>query len=125
MPSGKVAAQVSHASMAFVVKKIQDNVVNRDKNGTISEVVLSNDIFDGWVNGSFAKLILSVRSEDEMNQVMERLNKSEMIENVDYFKIIDQGRTVFEGVETWTCTGFVPMKQKDINRLFGSLPLFK
>lgn len=137
MPVGKVAAQVSHASMAFLTNWIREGGVSSESDGsTISKVDLTlslynsllpeadlRDVMVNWLTGSFAKLILVVRSQEELDATLARIEKKGLLEKRDYFKIIDAGRTVFDGAPTYTCTGFKPMPQSQVNKLFGSLPL--
>ena len=140
MPVGKIAAQVSHASMAFLTNWIREGVVvYTDTHGIDPKYSTSfrggSETFEldysyieevqPWLTGSFGKLVLVVRSQEELEQVMERVAKNFMEEGEDFFSIIDAGRTVFDGVPTHTCTGFKPLPQKTINKLFGSLPLLK
>lgn len=110
MPPGKVAAQVSHASMVFLAVKAKNSGVEVKDDVVVSTIEWDSDFWDNWfVNGTFAKLVLAVRSQEEYNQVVKRLEKNGLIINQDYFEIIDHGRTVFDGVPTHTCTGFISM----------------
>ena len=125
MPPGKIAAQVSHASMVFIAVKAKESQSEVKGDVVVSTIEWDSNFWDNWfVNGTFAKLVLSVRSKEEYEQIVKRLEKNGFVINRDYFEIIDHGRTVFDGVPTHTCTGFAPMPQKMINKLFGSLPMF-
>ena len=124
MPPGKLAAQVSHASMVFLVRYIQSgskvgNVV------TINTDERMMNVHENWLEKSFTKLVLVARTKDEYDRVIKKLNKFNYINGIDYFEIIDKGLTVFGGVPTHTCTGFYPMEQNEINKFFGSLPLLE
>lgn len=124
MPIGKLAAQAAHGSMAFLTNSLhKESVIDGKVNATMQ---IEEDIWEDWLkNGAFAKLALKVRSEKELEQVLTRAHKYGLTENQDYFKIIDNGRTVFNGVKTHTVTGFKPMPQSTINKVFGSLPMLK
>jgi len=63
MRKGKIAAQVAHASLkVFLDRRDQ-------KQRTRLEVDLTNDM-QIWVNGMFAKIVLSVDSEDDLLEAM-------------------------------------------------------
>lgn len=124
MPAGKLAAQVSHASMVFLVRYIQSGA----KVGNVVKIETDErmwNIHESWLEKSFTKLILVARTQEEYDRVIKKLDKFNYVEGVDYFEIVDKGLTVFDGVPTHTCTGFYPMPQSQINKLFGSLPLLK
>lgn len=130
MPLGKTAAQASHASIAFMTNRIRqyykdinniDNYVHEDGvAGTTSFLEMPDGTKD-WILGSFTKIILEVRTEEEWESIKNKLDKN----GVEYYEIVDKGLTLFNNVPTHTCTGFIPMKQRDIDKYFGSLPLLK
>ena len=124
MPVGKLASQVSHASMAFLTRQIRW-VATEETDYYSATLKIDKDIYEGWIEGSFTKVVLSVNSEEELYKTIERANKKGLIEGIDYFKIIDKGLTVFNGVPTFTCIGFAPMREDIINKVVGSLPLYR
>lgn len=124
MPPGKLATQVSHASMVFLVRYIQSgkkvgNIVTIDTDDRMT------NIHENWLEKSFTKLVLVARTQEEYDRVIKKLNKFGYANGIDYFEIIDKGLTIFDGVPTHTCTGFYPMEQNEINKFFGNLPLLK
>ena len=124
MPTGKLAAQVSHASMAFLTRQIR-RVAAEENDYYSATLKIDKDMYECWIEGAFTKVVLSVNTEEDLYKTIERANKRNLVEGVDYFKIIDKGLTVFNGIPTFTCIGFAPMREDVINKVVGSLPLYK
>ena len=67
MSPGKLAAQVSHASMAFLTNPIKKNaeIVNssEDESGYQYKSTLSFDseLFEEWILGAFTKVVLGAK----------------------------------------------------------------
>jgi PTH2 family peptidyl-tRNA hydrolase len=112
MKKGKLAAQVAHASMKFLV----DN--NEAQRG--DEVVIKLTPAEAtWLSGSFTKIVVGVDSEDALKDL---IFKAE-IEDVEVHPIIDAGRTEFNGVPTLTCAAFGPCEGALLDRITGNLKL--
>lgn len=112
MRKGKVAAQVAHASMKFLV----DN--DEAERGDELVVKLSPDEA-AWLSGSFAKIVVGVDSEDQLRDLM---FKAELA-GVECHPIIDSGRTEFHDVPTLTCAAFGPCDADDLDKITGDLKL--
>lgn len=112
MRKGKIAAQVAHASMKFLV----DN--NESKNGKQLHVSLSIEEA-AWIAGSFAKVVVSVDSENELRDLMLKAE----IDGVEVHHIIDSGKTEFHDVPTLTCAAFGPDRSDLIDKITGNLKL--
>lgn len=112
MRKGKLAAQVAHASMKFLL----DN--NEADRADELYVKLSN-IEAMWVTGSFTKIVVGCNSEDELKQLITKA----MIEGVEVHPIVDNGLTEFNGVPTLTCAAFGPDKSDVIDGITGNLKL--
>lgn len=113
MRKGKLAAQVAHASMMFLV----DNNVS-DKPTTLV-VELDGDEATWLFGGSFTKVVVSAKGEDELREL---ILKAELA-GVNVYTIIDSGKTEFHGVPTLTCAAFGPTNAPDVDRITGHLPL--
>ena len=59
---GKLAAQVSHASMAFLSWFIRNNA---DLDGHI-DAWIDEDILHNWINGSFTKCVLQAKNKNQL-----------------------------------------------------------
>jgi Uncharacterized conserved protein len=138
MPTGKLAAQVAHAAMAFMTNSLRNQLPLADP--------YSNEIWHGiehsqlaaaegiklrtievdrelshWVDGSFTKAVVSVNSEAELLELYEKAK----IARLRHTLITDEGRTVFNGVSTHTCIAIGPNYIDAVNAVTGKLPLYK
>ena len=123
MKGGKLASQVSHASMGAITqylvekKKYQDPRM-LDSIGTIDFQCHPN--IRAWLfDGSFTKVILDVDSEGELLSIYDTL----MNNHLDPVLITDNGTTVFGGVKTNTCVGVPPFVAEEIDKITGHLKL--
>lgn len=115
---GKMAAQVSHASMAFLSRAIQSGNVTEADN-TTSQVTFSieNDILNDWIGGIFTKVILRAKNKNDLMRAVRIATKNGMVENKDFFIIRDNCLTELKPEEEdgtcITCIGFKPMYASD------------
>lgn len=112
MRKGKLAAQVAHASMKFLLEN------NMGEDLTHLNVEL-NPVEIEWLNTGHAKIVVSVDSEDELRDLI-FLAK---IKNIEVNEIIDQGRTEFHGVPTLTCAAIGPERSEIIDEVTKHLKL--
>ena len=127
MTKGKMAAQVSHASMAFLTKQylLSNDNLTEEKDGSVTlHINISRDEYD-WLTSSYTKVICEVKNEAELQKVVDKAIKAGMLENKDFFKVIDNGYTEFNYKKTWTCIGFRPMESEKIDKVTKRLRLFK
>lgn len=110
MRKGKMIAQGAHASMMWLVHRIQDADINT-----------FNDAELAWLTRSFVKVCVRVDSEEELMQVFTAAKADESVGNV--YLIEDAGRTEFKGIPTRTCMAIGPAWGKDIDRVTGELKL--
>ena len=112
MRKGKLASQVAHASMKFLL----DN--NEAERG--DELIIKLTPVEAmWLTGSFTKIVVSVDSEDALNDLMFKAE----IEGIEVHKIVDAGRTEFNGIPTLTCAAFGPCESNIIDKITGNLKL--
>lgn len=133
MSKGKMAAQVAHASEAFLLKQfllgngekhlILDLDTRRLK-GYVLQIPVDIDVYE-WITSSYTKVVCEVDSEAELQKVIDKAIKNGFEEDKDFFKIIDNGYTEFNNEKTWTCIGFRPMKSEDIDKVTKRLRLYK
>lgn len=112
MRKGKIAAQVAHASMKFLV----DN--DQAKRADELHVELSKPEAE-WLNGGHAKVVVYANSEDQLRDLMFRAE----LQGVDCYPVVDAGRTEFHGVPTLTCAAFGPDYPDVLDSLTGDLKL--
>ncbi len=92
MSPGKLAAQVSHASMAFLTNMIRKNVCDIssvEPERVISYVQFDIDTWDNWINGIFTKIICEAKNKYQLEKVCTISNELGLKENEDYFLIKD------------------------------------
>lgn len=122
MRKGKIAAQVAHASLASVLDQMIKMEHPYDNKNLMQIRTLSlyqnTPIYD-WLNGSFAKIVVSVNSEQELNDLIAKAKELD----IRATPIIDAGNTEFHGIPTLTCAAFGPEYTEKINLLTSHLPL--
>jgi len=149
MGPGKLAAQVSHASMAFLTHQIKMNampVTNRmyanfetpieeiEDPYAIrmydAEIVLPKDTYEQWIEGPFTKTVCEARNKNHLLKAIE-IAKSIGLdqENYDYFLIRDNCLTDLEPEDedgrTLTCIGFRPLPDEIAWQISKKYNLYK
>lgn len=121
MSVGKICAQVSHASMAFLSNFIKEN---SDIDGHI-DAWIDKDILDNWINGIFTKVTLQARNKNHLLKAKTMAEEMGLVEGKDFFLIKDNCLTELEPEEidengvgrTLTCIGFKPMDSEIIDKI--------
>ena len=124
MSPGKMSAQVSHASMAFLSTWIKNTI---DINYNI-QAKFDKDIYNEWINDIFTKVILEAKNKNQLLKAVEMANELGMKEGEDYFLIRDNCLTELEPEEdgrTLTCIGFKPMRPEIIDQISKKYQLYK
>lgn len=129
MSVGKICAQVSHASMAFLSNFIKENA---DIDGRI-DAWIDKDILDNWINGIFTKVTLQARNKNHLLKAKIMAEEIGMAEGKDFFLIKDNCLTELEPEEfdengvgrTLTCIGFKPMNADVIDKIGKKYQLYK
>lgn len=124
MRKGKYAAQASHASMAFLSRRIQAGLQKKSwelKRGisVIRNILGIKPPEEEWLTGSFAKVVCKVDSEEELLKIFESAKKA----GLEVHLITDSGRTEFGGVPTRTCLAIGPDNASRIDPVTGHLTL--
>ncbi len=97
MPPGKLASQVAHAAMAFMSRRIGDVKWGHDAS------ILWPGAWN-WLNGSFTKVVVGVDSEKELLKIATLAQ----MRGLEVNSIVDDGRTIFDGVKTLTAVAIGP-----------------
>ena len=111
MRRGKEAAQCSHASCSFLVGIIKQLLAG-------NEYALS-DAEQSWIYGSFAKIVVSVGSLEELQNIHKNALQAGLVSRM----IVDSGRTEFHGIETPTYLAIGPDISERIDPITGHLKL--
>lgn len=106
MPPGKLAAQVAHAAMAFMGMQIKEWFDQYEgytyHNGGFTVNLTAAQC--KWFDASYAKVVLGVEDEAELKALADYAEWG----GLAVHRIVDDGRTVFGGVPTFTCIGIGP-----------------
>lgn len=117
---GKIAAQVAHASMAFLTKEMNwfvgDVYVYFETKGFNDKQA---EAIVHWLKNSFRKIIVYVDSEEELREIYQKALDKGLIASM----IVDSGLTEFNGVPTKTCVAIGPANEDDFTGLTDHLPL--
>lgn len=106
MRKGKMIAQGAHASISFLTRKLQYNL-------------LMSPAQQAWINGRFTKICLRVDSEEELLRIYEEAKEK----GLEAHLITDAGLTEFGGVQTNTCVAIGPDWEDEIDKVTGNLKL--
>lgn len=125
MSAGKLAAQVSHASMAFLTTMIRENSTLIYDDVYNSNLYIEKGLYEDWINGIFTKVVLQAKNRNQLMKAVEMAEELGWKEGVDYFLIKDCCKTELEPEEvdengvgrTLTCIGFAPKPAEEIDKI--------
>ena len=124
MSPGKLAAQVSHASMAFIADMLRKGSLDEKLSLDTCEVAayhiyvtMPPDIYNDWLHGIFTKTICEARNRNHLMKAVTMAEELGLKEGKDFFLIKDSCLTELEPEEvdgngagwTLTCIGFRPL----------------
>lgn len=128
MSAGKLAAQVAHASNAFMT-----NIIRNNYHGyyTISDVV-DKEVFDNWINGAFTKTVCQAKNKNQLMKAVRIAEELGLKEGEDFWLIKDNCLTELEPEEvdengigrTLTCIGFKPMPTEIAHQISKKFHLY-
>ena len=139
MSAGKLAAQVSHASMAFLSYTIRNSAVPKASVETGEtdryETLLSipEDVYEQWFCGIYTKTICEAKNRNHLLNAAAIAEDLGLKENVDFFLIMDNCLTELEPEEiyekgvghTLTCIGFRPLPDETAHAISRKYQLYK
>lgn len=117
--AGKIASQVAHAAVANVLNLAHSKCVEENRVFQTLSYDVGSDI-QHWIEQEFKKVVLGVDNQEEMFDIYNKAKEAGL--NVSL--IIDNGQTVFDGVETPTCVAIGPAKDELIDVVTGHLALY-
>jgi PTH2 family peptidyl-tRNA hydrolase len=112
LPVGKIAAQMSHASLGAVLSQVTfgaEELTINAASGPLRE----------WLDGQFTKISVYVNSEQELVDVINKAKEAGLITSL----ITDAGHTIFNRVPTITCGAIGPSYPTDLIGITDKLPL--
>lgn len=137
MSAGKLATQVSHASMAFFARWIMMNTCLDEWGEDLIENDgfyfvdgrFPKDIWEGWINNASTKTVVEAKNKNQLEKAILWAQEQGFHENVDYFLVKDACLTELEpeeaGGTTLTCIGFRPLPEDLANELSHKFPLYR
>lgn len=140
MTHGKLAAQVSHASMAFLAAKLRNTSdrenVTDDSGHTTGyriSVEIDAETWDNWIMGIFTKTVCEARNKNQLMKAVETAKSLGLEEGMDYFLIKDNCLTELEPEEvdengvgrTLTCIGFRPLPDDTAHQISRKYQLYR
>lgn len=136
MSAGKLTAQVSHASMAFLTAPLRDaksdkkRIENRDY---VFEIKIDAETYDDWICGIFTKTVCEARNRNQLLKAKKMAEELGMEEGKDFFLIKDNCLTELEPEEmdengvgrTLTCIGFRPLPDDVAHEISRKFQLYR
>ena len=140
MSPGKLAAQVSHASMAFLSNMIRNGEIekrisheNEDAEAYYIQIKMQPDIYEEWMCGIFTKTICEAKNRNQLMKAVTIAEEMGLKEGTDFFPIKDNCLTELEPEEigedgvgrTLTCIGFRPLPDDIAHQISRKYQLYK
>jgi len=135
MSKGKMAAQVAHASMAFLTNMIRKcTYVDDTRYSTyLCKFLVDKELYNDWICDSFTKVILEAKNKYQLEKVYTIANELGFKEGIHYFPIKDNCYTELEPEETdengvgrtLTCVGFIPLSDETANKISKKYQLYR
>jgi len=121
MSPGKLAAQVSHASLAPITNKLSRKC-NDNNHISYSMDIKDNKqdkAVDLWLNNRFTKIVVYVKSEEALKNIFKKAQDKGLISAL----IQDAGFTEFNNIPTYTCVGIGPCFPEEFEGITNKLRL--
>lgn len=138
MSPGKLAAQVSHGSMAFLTNMIIEKAQPCEPSGSVTTrndadeyhayLRFDRRLYEQWLEGSFTKCVLEAKNKNKLMKAKELAEEIGLVEGKDFFLIRDNCMTELEPEEdgtTLTVIGFRPMDSSVIDSIGKKYQLYK
>ena len=138
MSPGKLAAQVAHASWAFLSNQIRGSAIDlslEPDNKFYYEIDLGieKEIYEQWFCGIFTKTICEAKNLNQLLKAKIIAEELGMKEGIDFFLIMDACKTELEpemfdedGIgRTLTCIGFRPLDDETAWKISKKFQLYK
>ena len=138
MSPGKLAAQCSHGSMAFMAEALtqKEPVAVYDEEGNIvsyrAEMNIPSDVYTEWFSGAFTKTVCAAKNRYQLMKAKTMAEELGLVENKDFFLICDACLTELEPEEfdedgngyTVTVIGFRPLPDEIAHKISKKYQLY-
>ena len=136
MNPGKLAAQVSHASLAFLTRQIRGvgSIIGDQLPGYVfAPIVIKQEVYDDWIMGVFTKTVCEAKNRNQLLKAVTIAEELGLRENEDFFLIKDACLTDLTPEEfdengqgrTLTCIGFRPLDDETAWKISKKYQLYK
>lgn len=128
MSLGKLAAQVSHGSMAFLTNMIRKKSYRNDAHIYSCELQFDVKLYEQWINGTFTKCVLEAKNKNKLLTAKKIAEEIGLVEGEDFFLIRDNCLNELmpeEDGTTLTVIGFKPMDSEIIDKVGKKFQLYK
>lgn len=134
MSPGKLAAQVAHASWAFLSQQIRSCTINeQDTQNTWIKLCINTDTYNEWFCGIFTKTVCEAKNYNQLMKAVDYARELGLEEGVDFSLIKDACLTELTPEEidengvgrTLTCIGFRPLPDEIAHAISKHYQLYK
>ena len=134
MSPGKLAAQVAHASIAFLSRAIRGNAQKMAMSTDYYVgITIPKDVYEDWFNGVFTKTVCEAKNLKQLLKVKTIAEELGLQEGKDFFLIWDacltelQPETIDDDGtgRTLTCIGFRPLDDETAWKISKKYQLYK
>lgn len=133
MSPGKLAAQVAHASWAFLSNQIREEGQLVDIDLYQINLYINKEIYEQWFCDIFTKTICEAKNKNQLLKAKTLAEELGLKEGVDFFLIKDACNTELEPEEfdengigrTLTCIGFKPLDDEIAWKISKKFQLYK
>lgn len=130
MSPGKLAAQVSHGSMAFLTSMIKRRAfLDVDTGDYEAPLIIDAGLYKNWIQGSFTKVVLEAKNKNQLLKAVEIAKELGLEEGKDYFLIRDNCLTELEPEDpdgrTLTVVGFRPLDAGTCAKISRKFQLYR
>ena len=137
MSPGKLAAQVAHASWAFISNGIRKCMATAKcdeyEQKYTFKLSLDKDIAEEWFCGIFTKTVCEAKNKNQLLKAKEIAEELGLVEGKDFFLIKDACNTELTPEEidengigrTLTCIGFRPLDDETAWKISKKFQLYK
>ena len=117
MSTGKIAAQVAHASMAFISAMLKESKQKKTETAMNIDLTIDLDVWQNWFCDIYTKTVCEAKNRNSLLKCTEIAKTLDLKEGQDYFLVKDHCLTELEPEEidsdgtgkTLTCIGFRPL----------------
>lgn len=134
MSPGKLAAQVSHGSMAFLSNMIRNSTMTIIRSNSPGDYYyeccfeIDNDLYENWLNGIFTKVVCEAKNRNQLMKAVKIAEELGLKEGKDFFLIKDNCLTELKPEEdgrTLTVIGFRPLDDETASAISKKFQLYR